>query len=871
MRMATVKFYDLARRFNAGARSFFQDQGLYEPTETERWNQAKDFPGGAFRPKFNGYDFSDTATAWSDRFREQQASSYPTFSRRVKRPDGGEVFYRWAGGRKDISEGIMVWVLDLNALVDGKVLTHDEIIVTDDLARSTRPTSLEDAQPANLTPDEIRITNDLRNSPWGLELTVSDKGGATILVSQAYMRYHFKLHLTPDAWQPAAEMKEILTSRDPASVRFQRYPAYAARTWLIMESPQANLIQQRAPPSPIELVHYEDPNYAQYWDDLDGLLASAASYPTSFEETMNPNGLHPGEIRCEVDFSSYARINRILWLRLEDLMVLAYKQGLIPADMVRHVCSWENFPSQERLLAEETYRQGHPTLGGLKAVANHQRRILKLLGNLTVLLKIHKNPISARLVHRAFNTHLTELQQVVARIIRLYREHFESKYRQITLSDTEAFLRRLSHFNKTTAQGHDFRWGANKTVVFITFDVEKMFPSMSHPFVVYMLDRLMKRYEDEAPDFAQRMERAKTREFILRVIIFLLENTFARVPTKFVPNREQHPKGPFCFFRSILGTPAGSCASPEIASVCPLLQEIEMHDYLSQQHGINLLCYSRLMDDGFLFFLTDEAKAEHDTAIVISCLESLDDRFIVRRRDGTVIREPNSENCLKITTKITTVNLDSDHSSIRLVPIFEFLDIFIDARITTCWRNNWAKPRRYFEIHFRNYTKPIAASNFVHYESAHSDKDKKNIVCSQRQRLVVNSSNSSVCDLGWRDMRNRFERRGYPPGLLDMAGESLPFHERERILDDRETKRRCSSHAAGAEGAIDPFHLPDRPGSRQFWRKVKGKESVFNASQWDGPASRQGQHIWNRPMLVKHATPTLGQIINQQADRSLRL
>ena len=861
LRTASSGLKKMIRRFIMQTDQLKRRYGtLFTNTKLTEWNGAKGFNPDLYAKTWEGWGTMRYEDWWQE-FTAMTVRKGLLSVKVSQQPDVKHYLHI-----EPLAQGWTEWFDRYCALIDGQKLTETQMKKKDHDAREHRTNNNSSITPINLTRGESMCLHAMRASPWKLNLDASDKGKAIVLSSSNYRRWHYGKHIVKSAWQDMHDFNLHLITLSEGQPPL-RYDTKFPRTWTKHKETMTSLNpNQGLPHTDVSPQHALDPLSLDSDDDLSGIdldqcerqAIEQNSYSSSLDGKVYPNPA----FRAPISYANAEDVITDLWLKLEFISFTAYSDGLIPYEIVADICAWLTKPTTEQIKKNPEWRK----LAGYGVVDEKKRRE-KNLGSLAITFKIHKHPIASRLIHQARNTVLTAAQRFVARILKSHRIYFEHKFHNITLSDTSDLLKRLERFNATHANTRRFTTDKGQVLVLATWDFEKMYPSLSPRMVVYYVDKMLYLYELETTDPEQKKERADTRELTIRFLIFLLENTFATTNNSNLPHNITSSRKGTSVFRSILGTPAGSVASPEVATIVPLMQEFEMVRDLKYLYGLQIYELSRLVDDGFCMFLSTQKKAKTHIELLKNRVETLDDRFIATDKTGRRYHKANAENCLTLgdSFRTTIIPLDISPNTSKLYPAFEFLDLFLHVKVSR------ANDRmRRVTIEHAPFSKEIAAQNFIHWKSAHQACDKISVAKAQHERLIINASTQDFFDTAWEKLKAAFLRRGYPAGALAEIEQAQSWTDRARILEGRQQRKEQAQQKEQdqPETAVDPLVAPDRPGMKRLWSQFKSQQ-LFDGREWAEDQNRGP--VWKRPVLAKTVTPNLTQILRTPAHKDTGL
>ena len=270
-----------------------------------------------------------------------------------------------------------------------------------------------------------------------------------------------------------------------------------------------------------------------------------------------------------------------------------------------------------------------------------------------VIVKLHKEKLASRPVGRAFASQMRGLETLLGRtLVSVLREGEEQRVQRsggrrgkIILEDSRELVQELERMNQrfkaevvkeqvaeaeARQEGHDAPEADERVLVMVTYDVESMYPSMKHAWLVRAIDGIMAEREADRSSGTEEQKRGarQLREMVVKLLIFLLQHQVVRT-------RQEDSEEMTCWHQHE-GIGIGQGSSGAIANMSlwggerGVLEELEELGYVIE-------LYKRYIDDGKLVAIAKnltEAKALGER--LAGLLEGID-------REGGSIRIPKKD------------------------------------------------------------------------------------------------------------------------------------------------------------------------------------------------------------------------------------
>ena len=212
---------------------------------------------------------------------------------------------------------------------------------------------------------------------------------------------------------------------------------------------------------------------------------------------------------------------------------------------------------------------------------------------------------------------------------------------RIILTESKQFVQELDEVNIRLQRGE---WGegeeAEYSLLLVTFDVEAMYPSLSHDFVVKEIDMvMMARIEQAQQDREARQKATKLREVLMQLLLFFaLEHQLV-----YVNGIEHGVKHFYHAAHAHEGVGIGKREAGAVANLVPIRREREIlaqpRDYVKE-----FLMYRRYIDDVWATIVVKRGQEMEVLRKLTEDLNSIDE-------DG---------GCIKVQGKTVWVELGGD-------------------------------------------------------------------------------------------------------------------------------------------------------------------------------------------------------------------
>ena len=174
---------------------------------------------------------------------------------------------------------------------------------------------------------------------------------------------------------------------------------------------------------------------------------------------------------------------------------------------------------------------------------------------------------------------LTQVLEEIENMAQSQKEDGSATHGRIILTESKQFVQELDQINIRLQRRE---WGRGETeysLLLVTWDVEAMYPSLSHDFVIKEIDMvMMARIEQAQQDRGARQQAVKTREMLMQLLLFALEHQLVYV------NGIEH--GVKHFYHAHEGVGIGKREAGAVANLVPIRREREIlaqpRDYVKE-------------------------------------------------------------------------------------------------------------------------------------------------------------------------------------------------------------------------------------------------------------------------------------------------
>ena len=443
-----------------------------------------------------------------------------------------------------------------------------------------------------------------------------------------------------------------------------------------------------------------------------------------------------------------------------------------------------------------------------------------------IIVKLHKmtpgGEIKSRPVGRGHASPFRQLEGLLGSVLTQVLEENENMaqgqkedgiapHGRIILTESKQFVQELDEINIKLQRG-EWRKGeeAEYSLLLATWDVEAMYPSLSHQFVVKEIDMvMMARIEQAEQDGRARRQATKSREILMQLLLFALEHQLVYV------NGIEH--GVKHFYHAHEGVSFGKREAGAVANLVPIRREREIlarpRDYVRE-----ILMYRRYIDD---IWSTIVVKKGREMEVLRKLTEDLNG---IDEEGG----------CIKVQGKAVWVELGGDgkaggqaemikkeegnlewaqQQGQTTVKEIEFLDVNvrIESRLDA------------HTLVTGVYRKAAAADMYIPKDSHHPSSLMKGMVKGELVRFTRICNEEVERDKAWDRFSKAMQRRGHEKRMLESVKASVPYTERTSLMRKRDETE---------ESLGIPLIVPHKPGTKEWWKECKKNGSALLEGIW---------------------------------------
>ena len=813
---AMSSYYSTIKRFNSAVREKKIEQGKHIPeNKEETWEKERGFGYNYSKAPWHGWnaktgeDWLELVTheieAWQDdtnpRSKMDESALDPTLKIEGGRVGLAKTLEEYVELAKNKVFGPRYKIIDVEGFAgrNGEFIPADSPFISGftGLKITQKKTILETwthieigdmlkteraAQPRGLTykvdnlTDPLRdIYNILRNHPWRLRYEKADKGSSHVLYTESFRLLH---------------MKDHITAID-------------------------------APYEPIEdfLNHFEQNKHYQG--------AGSIRYASSLN-TLPPLELENGG---KGDWNSEKEILVSIFNQIDDLVGNLKMDHLITANIAARLAAWLH-PARSNMAEMDPRARrgiGEPDLGA---------RAQMFIGKMRPLMKVHKDPLTSRLVHGDSLGPFSELQALLRDLLRGLREDFETHIRSITIHDTPSYTKIMETLMKDINKIPETK-RKGLIMTHINIDVVAMYPSLNADFLIKEISEICAEYIRRGDTPIIKTQREKTHQLVMKILIFLLEHNLVCAD---LGKRKRKT-----FFRSTQGIPTGAKCSGDLANLALLNKEHKIYMSL-RNRGIVLELQKRYIDDGTLAWFSTKKRLVSDLAQV---KQEYDTGFpsAIRFEWADPIHVP------------LYVEIEHTYTS----PKREYLDLHIWYEIKH--ENTPQGKKLMIILHHTTFKKACAGDLYIHFESAHKKDEKMNLPLNQRGRFLMNSSHETHFNESWSGFKEILKNRGYPLKELAEIEAKILWSQKQTIILDRTQKKRerqelNQTFQIDKRDKTDWIVIAARPGAEVIAREMKRFRDkgygIAGIKDFEIPQDIEAHGFLQNNQISKTGTPTLG-------------
>ena len=405
---------------------------------------------------------------------------------------------------------------------------------------------------------------------------------------------------------------------------------------------------------------------------------------------------------------------------------------------------------------------------------------------------------------------LTQVLEEIENMAQSQKEDGSATHGRIILTESKQFVQELDQINIRLQREE---WGRGETeysLLLVTWDVEAMYPSLSHAFVIKEIDMvMMARIEQAQQDRGARQQAVKSREMLMQLLLFALEHQLV-----YVNGIEQGVKH---FYHAHEGVGIGKREAGAVANLVPIRREREIlaqpRDYVRE-----ILMYRRYIDD---IWATIMVKRGREMEVLHKLTEDLNS---IDQEGG----------CIKVQGKAVWVGLGGDGKvggqaemikkeegklewaqpqEQAAVKEIEFLDVNvrIESRLDTQ------------KLVTGVYRKAAAADMYIPKDSHHPSSLMRGMVKGELVRFTRICNEEEERDKAWERFSLAMQRRGHEKKMLERVIASVPYTERSNLMRKREE----------AEESLGmPLIVPHKPGAKEWWKECKKNGGAMLEGIW---------------------------------------